>query len=214
MEVHAPEASRSMTARSRTVPAHDFNHGEAAEYDSDEMSAYDPGDAPGYDSDEASACSPNEGPEHDSNEALFHLDVMEDEDKIPRLLDEDEDEYQDMIRDINEDIILGPNDESSGDTDVNSNEELDVVDIELGAVDKTFPGAPVQIPDVEAVAQRFWTRFCDTLQELEAFARGIKYNKTREKPTYPSSFSFWSILRNVSKFNTILDLLLVHSPSG
>lgn len=139
---------------------------------------------------------------------------MEDEDKILRLLDEDGDEYQDMIRDINEDIIPGPDDESSGDTDVDSDEELDVVGVELDAVDKTFPGAPVQIPDVEADAQRFWTCIIGALQELEAFSRGIKYNKTREKPTYPLSFSFWSILCNVSKTFTILDLLPVHSLSG
>lgn len=55
-----------------------------------------------------------------------------------------------MIRDVHEDIIPGPNDESFGDADADSNEELDAVDGKLDTVDKTFPGAPVQIPYVEA----------------------------------------------------------------
>lgn len=114
------------------------------------------------------------------------------------MLDEDEDEYQDIVNGIHDDIILGSDNESIADADADSNDELDAINGEMGAVDETFPGAPVQIPHVEADVTRFWTRVRGILQGLEDFVRKIRYDKAQEKPTYPLSFSFRSILRTAS----------------
>jgi hypothetical protein len=74
---------------------------------------------------------------------------------ILRLLDEDKDEYQDMVGGIHDDIIPDSDDKSIVDADADSNYGLDAIDGELGTVDKTFSGVPVQIPLVEADVTRF-----------------------------------------------------------
>lgn len=74
---------------------------------------------------------------------------------ILRLLDEDKDEYQDMVGGIHDDIIPDSDDKSIVDADADSNYGLDAIDGELGTVDKTFSGVPVQIPHVEADVTRF-----------------------------------------------------------
>ncbi|KAL5354508.1 hypothetical protein ACLOAV_000597 [Pseudogymnoascus australis] len=169
----------------------------ASECDSNEAPESNSEESSEYDSDEGLAHATDEEPEYDLDEDLSHFSTAgDDEDKILRLLDEDEDEYQGMLRGTQDDIIEGPDDESLGDASADSSEDLGAIYSELDTY-KSFPGALVQVPYVEADVQRFWARFDNIFQGLKGFACGIKYDKTQEKPTYPLSFSFWSILRNI-----------------
>jgi hypothetical protein len=71
---------------------------------------------------------------------------------------------QDMVRGIHDDITPDPDDESFGDADADSDNELDAIDGELGTVDETFPSALIQIPYIKTDVMRFWTSVSGLLQ--------------------------------------------------
>ncbi|KFY93430.1 hypothetical protein V498_04444 [Pseudogymnoascus sp. VKM F-4517 (FW-2822)] len=195
MKRHARATEHNPDRVNSTQP--EFDPDEALARAPDKASESDSDDSSEYDSDEGLAHATDEEPEYDLDEDLSHFSTAgDDEDKILRLLDEDEDEYQGMLRGAQDDIIEGPDDESLGDASADSSEDLGAIYSELDTY-KSFPGALVQVPYVEADVQRFWARFNNIFQGLKEFACGIKYDKTQEKPTYPLSFSFWSILRNI-----------------